>query len=160
MELHELKICEMEFLRKSLCIWFLWKSVSLIKILWVSFRLEKNQWNAIELIWSQWKWISSKEVFGNLFLRSRIDENCLHQWWKKNQNIFNEGISRWNDFIQVQCVETCFLESKSRRVDMIDVKTMETNFVYRKTRPTNFIHKWPIEIFVNDREAKKIVIIR
>ena len=126
------KVCVYDFFENR----FLW-----LKFCGYRFGWKKNQWKAIELIWSQWKWISSKEVFGNLFLRSRIDENCLHQWWKKNQNIFNEGISRWNDFIQVQCVETCFLESKSRRVDMIDVKTMETNFVYRKARPTNFIHK-------------------
>ena len=119
MEFHEIKICKMEFLRKSLCMWFLWKSVSLIKIPWVSFRLEKNQSKPIELIWSQSKWIPSKEIFGILFLRSRIDENCLHQWWKENQNHFLQGIARWNDFIQVQCVEIGFPESESREVDMI-----------------------------------------
>ena len=61
MEFHEIKICKMEFLRKSLCIWFLWKTISLIKIPWVSFWLEKNQWKPIELICSQSKWIPSKE---------------------------------------------------------------------------------------------------
>ena len=131
----------MEFLGKSFRIRFLWKSVSLKKIPWVSFRLEKNQWKPIELIWSQSKWTSLKEIFGNSFLRSRIDENCLHQWWKKNQIHFIEGIARWNDFIQVHCVETGFFESKFRKVDMIDGKTMETNFVYREARPFNFIHK-------------------
>ena len=42
----------MELLGKSLCIWFLWKSISLIKNPWVSFRLEKvngNQLNWFEV---------------------------------------------------------------------------------------------------------------
>ena len=136
-----LKSVKWNFLEKVCVYDFFENQFPWLKVRGHRFGWKKNQWKRIEMIWKQSKWISSKEVFGNLFLRSRIDENCLHQWWKENQNNSNEGIARWNDFIQVQRVETGFLESRSRRVDMIDGKIMETNFVYRESRPTNFIHK-------------------
>ena len=78
------------------------------------------------------------EGSGGLFYRNRLHENCLHQWWNKNQYHFTVGNARWTVFIQVQCKETGFFERKS----------------------TNFIHMQPSEVFVNDQKALKIDIIR
>ena len=58
----------------------------------------------------------------------------------ENQNHFADGFALWNDFTQVQRMETGFFESKSKEVDVIDGKTMETNFNYRQARKTNFIY--------------------
>ena len=82
-------------------------------------------------------WICQWKVSGSLFCRNRLHENCLHQWWNKNQYHFTDMNARWTDFIQMQCKETGFFEMKS----------------------TNFIHRQPSEIFVNDQTVLKIDII-
>ena len=77
------------------------------------------------------------EVSRSLLYRNRLHGNCLHQRWNKNQYHFTDGNARWTDFIQMQCKETGFFEMKS----------------------TNFIHRQPSEIFVNDQTVLKIDII-
>ena len=133
----ENRICWSENHATSFFWKFSWKSVSWWKIpgncffLFKKFHGKKFRWyqnDQIEFV---------NEGSGGLFYRNRLHENCLHQWWNKNQYHFTVGNARWTVFIQMQCKETGFFERKS----------------------TNFIHMQPSEVFVNDQIALKIDII-
>ena len=130
------KICWSENHATSLFWKFSWKSVSWWKIPWKIFWFKKFHGN-------QFRWFQNDHIefvnegSGGLFYQNRLHENCLHQWWNKNQYHFTDGNARWTDFIQMQCNETGFIETKS----------------------TNFIHRQPSEVFVNDQKTLKIDII-
>ena len=132
----ENKICWWENHATSLFWKFSWNSVSWWKIPWKLFWFKKFHGN-------QFRWIPNDQIdfvnegSGGLFYRNRLHENCLHQRWNKNQYHITDGIDRWTDFIQMQCKETGFFERKS----------------------TNFIHRQPSEVFVNNQKALKIDII-
>ena len=92
---------------------------------------------------NQFRWFQNDQIefvnegSGSMFYRNTLHENCLHQWWNKNQYNLTDGNARWPHLIQMQCKETGFFERKS----------------------TNFIHMQPSEDFVNNQEALKIDII-
>ena len=150
----------MELLGKSLCIWFLWKSISLIKNPWVSFRLEKingNQLNWFEVNRSEnhrmiFLEICSSEVesLKTAFLigerRIKITPMrglpgetipCKCNAWKRVSLKVNPGKLIW--LMEKLWKLTSSIEKTYQPISSLNIS---------------------IEIFVNDQKARKIVIIR